>query len=73
VDLKNHTVSFRVCDVYHPDPSKIAMDLYGKHVLQGRVIDVSDSGAAESAFAEVKVEGYEQLIIVAADRIQDVL
>jgi hypothetical protein len=73
VDLKNHTVNFRICDVYLPDPATVAMDLYGEHLLQGRVIDVSDSGEAESAFAVVKVEGIEQLVIVAADRILGVL
>ncbi len=73
MDLKNHTVNFRICDVYLPDPATVAMDLYGEHLLQGRVIDVSDSGEAESAFAVIKVEGIEQLVIVAADRILDVL
>ena len=71
--MKNHTVNFRICDVYLPDPATVAMDLYGEHLLQGRVIDVSDSGEAESAFAVIKVEGIEQLVIVAADRILDVL
>jgi hypothetical protein len=66
-------VNFRICDVYLPDPATVAMDLYGEHLLQGRVIDVSDSGEAESAFAVVKVEGIEQLVIVAADRILSVL
>ena len=73
MDLKNHTVNFRICDVYLPDPATVAMDLYGENLLQGRVIDVSDSGDAESAFAVVKVEGIEQLVVVAADRILSVL
>ena len=71
--MKDQTVNFRICDVYLPDPATVAMDLYGENLLQGRVIDVSDSGEAESAFAVVKVEGIEQLVIVPADRILGVL
>jgi hypothetical protein len=73
VDLRNQTVNFRICDVYLPDPATVAMNLYGENLLQGRVIDVSDSGEAESAFAIVEVEGIDQPLIVPADRIFGVL
>ena len=69
----NQMVNFRICDLYLPDPATVTMDLYGKNLLQGRVIDVSDSGEAECAFVVVTVEGIEQPVVVPADRILGVL
>jgi hypothetical protein len=73
VQLKNQWVSFRILDVYIPDPQKILMDLHGRDVLQGKVIDLSDNGTEKEAFFVVEVEGIEQPVIVPAARILDLV
>jgi hypothetical protein len=69
--LKNRWVSFRILDVYIPDPLKILMDLHSGDILQGKVIDLSDNGTEKEAFLVVEVEGIEQPVIVPAGRILD--
>ena len=71
--LKNQWVSFRIVDVYVPDPLKILMDLHGRDILQGKVIDLSDNGTEKEAFVVVEVEGIEQPVIVPAGRILDLV
>lgn len=69
VDLKNHTVNFRICDIYYPDFQQVLFGLHGNDVLKGRVIDLSEAGAVESSFAEIEIEELEQRVIVPIDRI----
>ena len=69
--LKNRWVSFRILDVYIPDPMKILMDLHGGDVLQGKVIDLSDNGTEKEAFLVIEVKGIEQPVIVPSGRILD--
>jgi hypothetical protein len=64
-------VSFRILDVYIPDPLKILMDLHGGDILQGKVIDLSDNGIEKEAFLVVEVAGIEQPVIVPAGRVRD--
>jgi hypothetical protein len=71
IKLKNQWVSFRILDVYIPDPVKILMNLHGGDILQGKVIDLSDNGTEKEAFLVVEVEGIEQPVIVPASRILD--
>ena len=71
MQLKNRWVSFRILDVYIPDPAKILMDLHGGEVLQGKVIDLSDNGTDKEAFLVIEVKGIEQPVIVPAGRILD--
>ena len=67
--MKNQWVSFRILDVYVPDPQKILMDLHGRDILQGKVIDLSENGTEKEAFLVVEVEGIEQPVIVPTGRI----
>jgi hypothetical protein len=67
--LKDQRIQFKIRDIYHPDPAKILIDLHGNDLLTGKVIDLSDSGQREGAFVVVEVEGFEELVIVAAERI----
>lgn len=60
---------FRICDIYIPDPLMVLFRLHGNELLRGRVVDMSDSGAKEEAFAVVEVEGVEQWMVVPVDRI----
>jgi hypothetical protein len=69
--LKNRWVSFRILDVYIPDPMKILVDLHGGDVLQGKVIDLSDNGTEKEAFLVIEVKGIEQPVIVPSGRILD--
>jgi hypothetical protein len=41
--------------------------------VQGKVIDLSDSGAQHGTFAVVRVEGLEQPVIVPVERILGIL
>jgi len=69
VDLKNHTVNFRICDIFYPDCQQVLFNLHGNDVLFGRVIDLSDAATADSSFAEIEVDELRQRVIVPLDRI----
>lgn len=53
-----------------PDAAQILMELHGDDVLQGRIIDASDSGFQQDAFAVVEVEGLAQPVVVPMNRIK---
>ena len=69
MDLKNHTVNFRICDIFYPDCQQILFQLHGNDVLNGRVIDLSESGMVEGSFVEIQVEGLVERVIVPLERI----
>lgn len=65
-------VQFRINDAYVPEPAQILMELHGKDLLQGKLVDVSDSGSQDDAFAVVEVEGLSQPVVVAMKNIKEV-
>jgi hypothetical protein len=69
VDLKDHTVNFRICDIFYPDYQQVLFGLHGNDVLRGRVIDLSDTGELDGSFAEIQIDEFEQRVIVPIDRI----
>jgi hypothetical protein len=69
MDFRDQWVRFKICDVYHPDPTQILLDLHGNNLLVGKVVDVSDSGLQKEAFVIVQVEGIEAPIIVPVERL----
>jgi hypothetical protein len=69
VDLKNHTVNFRICDIFYPDCQQVLFRMHGNDLVRGRVIDLSASGEPDVAFAEIEVAELEQRVIVPIDRI----
>ena len=69
MDLKNHTVNFRICDIFYPDCQQVLFGLHGNDILRGRVTDLSEAGALDSSFAEIEVDELEQKVIVPIDRI----
>lgn len=73
MDLRDRWVSFRIRDVFIPDPRGVLLQLYGGDLLQGRVLDLSDGGARREAYAVVSVESVEGPLIVPVDRIAGVL
>jgi hypothetical protein len=72
-DLTDRLVNFRVSDAYMPDPREILSELHSDDVLQGRVLDLSDSGLNACVYAVVEVEGVSQQIVVPIERILGVL
>jgi len=57
-------VNFRIGDVYIPEPAQILMQLHGNDLLQRKIIEVSDTGGEEDAYAVVEVEGLTQPVVV---------
>jgi hypothetical protein len=68
--VRNRWVNFKIKDVYVPDPAQILMELHGDDLLQGKIIDASDSGFQQDAFAVVEVEGLAQPLVVPMNRIK---
>ena len=69
MDVRDQRVQFKICDVYHPDPTQVLLDLHGNDVLVGKVVDLSDSGMQKEAFVVVEVEGIAELMVVPIERI----
>lgn len=67
MDLRNQHVHFRISDIYIPNPHLLIWQLHGDDLLQGKVIDLSDSGSQQAAFAVIEVEGMEHPMIVPVD------
>jgi len=73
VQLRDRRVDFRIRDVFIPDPEKLLLTLYGDDILQGRVLDLSDSGDEREAYAVVAVDGLEEPVIVPVKQIRGIL
>ena len=69
--MRNSWVTFRIWDAYVPEPVQILMELHGKDQLQGKVIDVSDAGIQEEAFAVIEVQGLSQPVVVPVKNIRE--
>jgi len=69
-NVRDRWVNFKIRDVYVPDPAEILMKLHGDDMLQGKVIDSSDSGLQQDAFVVVEVEGLAQPVVVPMNRIR---
>jgi hypothetical protein len=72
-DLKDRLVRFRVCDVFIPDPQEVLRERYGNDILQGKVLDLTDSGAQKKVFVVVEVEGMKNSLIVPVEKVLGVL
>ena len=46
------------------------MELHGDDLLQGKIVNASDSGLQQDAFAVVEVEGLAQPVVVPMNRIR---
>jgi len=69
VDLLDQQVRFKVADIHTPHPLVVLYELHGNEVLEGRVVDLSDSGEQKEAFAVVEVEQVRQFLIVPVARL----
>jgi hypothetical protein len=64
--LKNPWDEYRVR--FH-EAKVLIIDVSGRDILQGKVIDLFDNGTEKEAFLVVEVAGIEQPVIVPAGRI----
>lgn len=72
MDLRNQLVKFKICDIYLPEFQKVLCEIHGNDLLKGRVLDLSDSGLTEEAFAVIAVDDIADMIIIPVDRILSV-
>jgi hypothetical protein len=70
-NVRNRWVTFRICDAYIPEPAQILMELHGKDQLEGKVIDVSDAGSLEEAFAVIEVQTLSKPVVVPVKHIRE--
>ena len=71
--IRDRLVHFRICDVYVPHANEVLAELHGSDILQGRVVDLTDSGTAKRAYVVVRVEGLSRELVVPMQRILGVL
>jgi hypothetical protein len=69
VDLIDQQVRFKVSDIHTPHPLVVLYELHGNDLLEGRVVDLSDSGELKEAFAVIEVEQVRQFLIVPVARL----
>ena len=69
MDLKNHTVNFRICDVFYPDCNQVLFKLHGNDVLQGRVLDTTTDSKSDEEYVVVELDVDQGKVIVPVDRI----
>jgi hypothetical protein len=67
--LLNRFVRFKVSDVTIPGPQEVINELYGRDIVQGKVVDITVSGTMEQAFIIVKVEGMNAPLILPAEKV----
>lgn len=67
--LLNRFVRFKVSDVTVPGPQEVVNELYGGDIVQGKVVDLTESGTQERAFIVVKVEGMKDFLILPAEKV----
>jgi hypothetical protein len=73
VDLRDRWVNFRMSSVYHPAPPDLALHLHGGDLLQGKVLGYSDSGTKQRAYVIVKVDLFDDPIILPMEAVLGVL
>jgi hypothetical protein len=71
--LSHRRVRFRISDVFIPSSRELVADLWGRELLEGEVLQLSESGVSGREYAVVKVAGMQRLVIVPVDRILEVL
>jgi hypothetical protein len=67
--LKGRNVWFRAGDIHLPEPAEVLHELHSGEILEGRVVDVSDSGPDGRAFVVIQVDRLRQPCILAVERI----
>jgi hypothetical protein len=68
IELLNRQVQFKVGDIYFPKPEAVMDQLYGSRLLEGRVLEVTESDGGVQ-FAVIAVTEMDKPVIVRVDRI----
>lgn len=68
----NRRVSFRIIDIYIPDPLDVLLRLRDNDQLEGTIIALSDDGTPEGKFAVVAVSEMADPVIVPVNRVNEV-
>jgi len=68
-NIRGKIAKFKALDIHLPDPIDALIELYGDSVVQGEIMDLSDSGMQKDAFALIRVEGMQKIVVVPVDRI----
>jgi hypothetical protein len=65
-------VSFRIADVYLPEPSEVLANLTPEVETNGVVVEFSDSGSSSRAYAVVRITAQQSVLLpVRALRVVD--
>jgi hypothetical protein len=64
------TVRFRVCDLIHPPPARVLLEMFQNYCIEGEVAAVTTDG--EASFFVVRVSGVTDPVIVPLDKTQPV-
>jgi hypothetical protein len=56
-------VSFRICDVFLPEPNEVLTSLTAEAQAQGVVLEFSDSGAQPQAYALVRITPHQSVLL----------
>ena len=73
LDIRNRLVNFEMGDIYMPDPRDVSLELHAHDILQGRVLDLTDSGTTRRAFVVVEIDGVAGHVIVPMERVISVV
>jgi len=68
IELLNRQVQFKVCDIYFPKPEVVMDQLYRDRVLEGRVLEMTESDSG-IGYAVIAVTEMDKPVIVRADHI----
>lgn len=67
--LLNRFVRFKVSDVTIPGPQEVVTELYGGDIVQGKVVDITESGTQRQVFIVVKVEAMKNFLILPVEKV----
>jgi hypothetical protein len=67
--MSDRWVHFRIRDVFHPEPAALLDQLHGDDILQGRVIEMTQSSTDDRAYLVVEVPDLAERLILRVDRV----
>jgi hypothetical protein len=64
LELINRRVRFKLRDVRIPDVAELLATLYREQVVEGTIVDVSESSDTREEFAVVQLAGMDKPVVV---------
>ena len=68
-NLINRRARFKLRDVCIPPVDELLALLYGEEIVEGTVVDASNSGTKRQAFVVVQLSGVDTLVVVPTELI----